>query len=80
MIKVQYTRYDGYNKLEVQDHGEYGACSGVSWVIHAAAMGLSNMAKQYPEDIVFEFNNFDRHSDEIVVPDLRKKRARTKLR
>jgi hypothetical protein len=81
LIRVTYTRYHGYQCITVTDHGPAEACAGASWIMNTAGAGLCNMAKIYPKDIQFEFNNHDdERGDDMVVPDRRKKHARARLR
>jgi|HubBroStandDraft_5_1064220.scaffolds.fasta_scaffold18709_3 uncharacterized protein YsxB (DUF464 family) len=77
MIKVSYRRYFGYSKVEVEGHAAQDICAAVSFACLGFARQMEAIAKECPNELKFEFHNFnDEPQDEIPIKDRRRKSNR----
>ena len=73
MIRVRVTRENGIVSIECVGHSAGDVCRGASMIMQAAALGLRDLAKQYPKQIAFDCYSFGEWTEKIDSLDRRKK-------
>ena len=53
VIRARLVRQSGVIALESIAHADRSVCSAASMILQAAALGLRDLAKQFPKDITF---------------------------
>lgn len=59
MIRTRLAKTPGVYNIEAIGHARADVCCAASMIMQAAALGLRDLAKQYPEQI--EFTAFELH-------------------
>lgn len=53
MIVIIAHRHDGHVSITCNGHAASDVCRAASMIMQAAALGLEDLAKQYPKDVAF---------------------------
>jgi len=73
MIRARAVIRNGFYSVEFRGHGDESVCAGASMILQAAALGLRDLAKQKPSQIVFEHDVDFQNWNKLDSKDRRKR-------